>query len=90
MNFKTFLISDLPLDNVHLAGVDSLNLPFLIANGFNLYQIAWFLNADNIKPLLLKLISYCIFPSFEHRPAESGKLKFQKSTTVEPRYFELG
>ena len=26
--FKTFLISALPFDNVHLAGVDSLNLPF--------------------------------------------------------------
>ena len=34
------------------------------------------MKADNIKPLLFKLISYSIFPSFER-----GKLKFQKSTT---------
>ena len=77
-----------PLDNVrwlvHLAGVGSLNLPFLIANGFNLYQIAVYTRLGFwklITKLLLKLISYCIFPSFQHRPAESsGKLKFQAST----------
>ena len=40
LNFKTFLFSALSFDNVHLAGVDSLNLPFLLANGFKLYQIA--------------------------------------------------
>ena len=39
------------------------------------------MKADNIKRLLLKLISYGIFPSFLHRPAERGKLKFQKNTT---------
>ena len=37
LNFKTFLISALPFDNVHLAGVDGWNLPFLLANGFKLY-----------------------------------------------------
>ena len=39
------------------------------------------MKADNIKPLLLKLISYSIFPRFKHRPAERGKLEFRKSTT---------
>ena len=39
------------------------------------------MKAENIKPLYLKLISYSIFPSFKHRPAERGKLKFQKSST---------
>ena len=34
------MISDLPLDNAHLAGIDGFNLPFLLANGFKLYQIA--------------------------------------------------
>ena len=42
---RRFDISGLPsLDKLtwllHLAGVGSLNLPFLIGNGFNLYQIA--------------------------------------------------
>ena len=44
--FEDFLILVLcpPFDNftrlVHLVGVDSLNLPFLIANAINLHQIA--------------------------------------------------
>ena len=55
-------LSHLPFDNfawlVHLAGVDSLNLRFLLANGFKLHQITtyWFLIADKNKPPLLKLI----------------------------------
>ena len=40
------------------------------------------MKADNIKPLLVKLISYSIFfRVFKIRSAERGKLKFQKSTT---------
>ena len=39
-NTHNIVLSALSFDNVHLAGVGSLNLPFLLANGFKLYQIA--------------------------------------------------
>ena len=68
-------------------GVDSLNLPFPCQQTVSNYirsldkHVLVYANSDNIKPLLLKVISYSIFPSFQHRPAERGKPKFQKSTT---------
>ena len=45
LKFIWFIIAFCPLTNlrdsiVHLAGIDSLNLPFLLAHGFKLYQIA--------------------------------------------------
>ena len=57
-----------------------LKSAFLMANGFLsdcCINTSWFLKANNIKPMLPKLISYC-FSEFLVSARQSGKLNFQK------------
>ena len=57
-----------------------LKSAFLMANGFLsdcCINTSWFLKANNIKPVLPKLISYC-FSEFLVSARQSGKLNFQK------------